>query len=332
MATIGAYYVKTAIRGFQERGGDIPALLAAANVAPEILHSANGRVHIEQWNQLVIHICRELDDEFMGFTSDACHWGSLALMAELVRHSDNLRGLLALATRFYNTTTRGMSMHLREDGPTATFSIELTDPSCDPDNFCLEFWLVIMHRFCSWYIGKQIKLQQVELTYTPVDYFDEFQLLFRSDNKFDSSQNALHFHSSYLQQPLIQARSQLRDFLRQIPLNFLTMPSDEDSFCARVRLLLNHHYQQQGYFIDVEEALKHLHVSEQTLRRKLQAEGSSFQKLKNDMRRDIAIEKLMQKMSITDVAMLLGFTETRSFTRAFKQWTGVSPSSYRKQR
>ena len=51
--------------------------------------------------------------------------------------------------------------------------------------------------------------------------------------------------------------------------------------------------------------------------------------IKDEIRRDLAIDYLvMSKRNITNISIALGFSEPRSFTRAFKHWTGVSPSKY----
>ena len=73
-------------------------------------------------------------------------------------------------------------------------------------------------------------------------------------------------------------------------------------------------------------------MSEQTIRRKLSAEGVNYQQLKDNLRSDLAM-RLLNKSSvpIQEIARLLNFSEPRAFTRAFKQWTGHSPRHFRNQ-
>ena len=74
-------------------------------------------------------------------------------------------------------------------------------------------------------------------------------------------------------------------------------------------------------------------MSEPTLRRKLGAEGKSILDLKNEVRFKLAKQQLKStNFSISDIANQLGFSESRSFSRAFKQWSGLNPLNYRKQR
>jgi len=75
---------------------------------------------------------------------------------------------------------------------------------------------------------------------------------------------------------------------------------------------------------------RELCISEATLQLKLRQRGTTFQDLLDEIRRDMAVAYLAQrKLSITEITYLTGFGDTSNFTRAFKRWTGMSPSAYR---
>ena len=73
-------------------------------------------------------------------------------------------------------------------------------------------------------------------------------------------------------------------------------------------------------------------MSTSTLQQRLTERGASFHELLNDIRRDLACNYLKQsRVSVTEITFLLGFTDVSNFTRAFKRWTGMSPTRYRGQ-
>jgi AraC-like DNA-binding protein len=72
-------------------------------------------------------------------------------------------------------------------------------------------------------------------------------------------------------------------------------------------------------------------VSTATLRRNLSREGQSFRSLRRDVLYDQAQRLLLSERSIADIADLLGFSDVRSFNRAFRQWSGETPNTYRRQ-
>jgi AraC-like DNA-binding protein len=78
------------------------------------------------------------------------------------------------------------------------------------------------------------------------------------------------------------------------------------------------------------EVASMLYMSESSLRRRLQGEHTSYQAIKDEVRCEVAIDKLLNENArVADLAELLGFTEASSFVRSFKSWTGHTPRSYR---
>jgi AraC-like DNA-binding protein len=73
-------------------------------------------------------------------------------------------------------------------------------------------------------------------------------------------------------------------------------------------------------------------MAEQTLRRRLRQESTTYREIKESIRRETAVQKLIgSRMSVQDLAYLVGYSEPRAFTRAFHQWTGSSLAQYREK-
>jgi AraC-like DNA-binding protein len=73
-----------------------------------------------------------------------------------------------------------------------------------------------------------------------------------------------------------------------------------------------------------------LHLSERTLRRRLQAEGTRHKKLVEEIRQELATRYLESSdLGVADIAFLLGFSQAAAFNRAFRRWTGKTPGEYR---
>ena len=79
-----------------------------------------------------------------------------------------------------------------------------------------------------------------------------------------------------------------------------------------------------------EQVAKTLNMSVSTLRRRLLEEDTTYQKIKDDCRRQSAIDYMNSpQLSINDVAGLMGFDEPSAFFRSFKRWTAMTPGEYR---
>lgn len=86
-----------------------------------------------------------------------------------------------------------------------------------------------------------------------------------------------------------------------------------------------------GQFPDIEVVAEALCMTSRTLRRKLEAEGTSFTDLLSSVRKALAIDYLSStRMGADDIAAAIGFSDAVSFRHAFKRWTGKSPSEYRR--
>ena len=330
MATIGTHYIHSALGGAKARGVDTRALLRAARIPEKPLRNPNARIHVDLVAKLYRSIIVELNDEFMGFTERPCKHGTFALMAEWVSTAETLEELLQKGIRFYNQITDEVQMQLEYEGDHVYLTTEFRRPELDFEHFYIEYWHVVWHRFASWFIGKPIKLLGAYINYTPL-VADEFALLFRCPTHLKSKYNRLMFHRSYLTAPLVKSNHELQVYLTRSPIDILTIPGEDTSLTAHINQLLQPKPNTVLNLPSAPDLAQTLGMSEQTLRRKLSAEGVNYQQLKDNLRSDLAM-RLLNKSSvpIQEIARLLNFSEPRAFTRAFKQWTGVPPGIYRR--
>lgn len=142
--------------------------------------------------------------------------------------------------------------------------------------------------------------------------------------------NCIIFDARTLERPILSSHRQLHDGFRQQAEQQLSQQHHSQSWSERVTQLLVQGWQQG---IPTLEALaRSFQVSPRHLQRQLQSEGSHFQGLLDQVRRELALKQLRDpSVSIQTVAFGLGFSEPSAFHRAFKRWTGQTPQSYRSQ-
>ncbi|UTW46524.1 AraC family transcriptional regulator [bacterium SCSIO 12696] len=330
MATIGIHYVNAALQGARKQGLSCQELLLAADIQPALLEEPDSRVHADQMTKLVQLIWQRMGDEFMGFVEPRCKNGTFALMADTVSHCHNLDGLLRKGIHFYNLFTDGIAMSIECHGELAEVTINFTAPQLDSQQFYREFWLVIWHRFPSWYIGESIHLSSVELDYPAPEYEAELRHIFPCQLHFCQPACKLVFQRSYLDKPLVRSPLELEQFLTNSPADLMTIPGEDHSLSAQIQRMIVKDTNDGLLFPKIDVLARMLKISPQTLHRRLIADGTSYQQIKNHIRRDVAISKLVKEQcSVEEVSRIAGFSEPSSFTRAFKQWTGMSPRDYR---
>ena len=329
MATISIHHVKTALTGLNNHGFSNNEVLIEAGINPKLLELPTARVSENQMSSLVQQIRKVLDDEFMGFTKTACKLGAFEHMVESVRRCDNLREALQMGMSFYNLLTDDIHTTLLEQGNQAIIIIDFAHTELDPEYFYLEFWMIIWHRLASWIIGTRIPLNKTLLIHKVPKHANELSVMFPGPLLLNSNSNELQFDAYYLDQHLIRTPAEIDDFLIHAPADLLTIPDNQHSLQNRITRLLDPTNQSELSFPSISALAKTLNISPQTLHRKLNHEGVSYQKIKDNIRRDVALTKLIQeRLPVHHVAAITGFSESRSFTRAFKRWTGLSPREY----
>jgi AraC-like DNA-binding protein len=326
MAKVDIHYFREALNCAVRNGfnGDEILSTLAIVIAPN-----QQRVDDEQMTRLVQYVWAKLNDEFLGCTNQPCKIGIFPFMARHVLHYKSLGEMLKQGISFYNLVTDDIQMKLVKNGDFAELEFIFLHPERDPNHFFLEFWLIIWHRFSSWLIDVKIPLSQVCFTHARPTHYQEAKLLFSCRHSFNRPIVKLCFYTKYLDLPCARSKQELTRFLRESPADLITIPGSEHSFKAKIIAILIHHESDILYCPSFESIALNLNMSAQTLRRRLNVEGTSYPMIKDEIRRDLAIEYLLKSNeSIADIANALGFSEPRSFTRAFKQWTGISPSKY----
>lgn len=335
MASINTHYIISALGGARRKGLDANQLIHSAGINAGKLVHPDSRFDVQQVALLYDGIALALNDEFMGFTERPIKVGTFELMTEWVSTASTLRELYERGIRFYNQITDELQMSLEVQGDHVYLTTQMRQPELDAEHFYIEYWHVIWHRFGCWYIDQPIKLVSAYINYTPIDPI-EFSLLFRCPTNFKSRFNRLVFHRDYLDMPLVKTPTDLSNFLSNAPVDLLTIPGEDTSIIAKTRQLLEPRQlrtNEQLILPQSKELAEKLGMSEPTLRRKLSAEGSSVQDIKNEVRLKLAKQQLKStSLSVKEVAEQLGFSESRAFSRAFKQWTGLNPANYRRQR
>jgi AraC-like DNA-binding protein len=140
--------------------------------------------------------------------------------------------------------------------------------------------------------------------------------------------NAIVFRTSDAQQRFVTRNAELLAVLAPQFEEELKRDADDENFVERVRLAVQQHL--IGRRPNIEDIAGALHISARTLQRRLQDEGSSFQRVLGEARRHLARHYLNNStLELNEAAYLLGYEDGNSFVRAFRSWEGVPPARWR---
>jgi len=142
--------------------------------------------------------------------------------------------------------------------------------------------------------------------------------------------NAIVFRASDAQRPFVTRNAELLQMLAPQFEEELKQESGDEHFAERVRVLVQQ--KLTGRRPTIEDIADALHISSRTLQRRLQDEGSSFQRVLEEARHQLARHYLNNSvLELNEAAYLLGYEDGNSFVRAFRAWEGVPPARWREK-
>lgn len=338
--TISLRAVRSLLGVAMAQGHDIGVLLDAAGFDFNPLLEGPDQVSMRLYSRLYRLVMEALQDEAFGL--NARHRsppGTFRMMCRYIIHCGTLRDALVRMAEFFDFCDRfsdsaappRVAYTLSARGEMAVCRFHGQADRTAPSSFSADASvLYMMQRLCSWLIGRPLPLIKVSFSGGEVENAGRYADLFACPLVFGEDEPALWLPADVLNAPVVQNEESLAEFLRLAPYPLIAPvdSNEQQSTRMRVRQLLM--ASPGDSMPSVEDVAEAMHMSPRTLHRHLSLEATTFQKLKDECRKELAIAYIGRpELSITAVSLLMGFQDTSTFYRAFKKWTGASPGEYR---
>lgn len=316
------------LQGAARSGVELPRLFADVGLDPSLLADPAARIDRRKFIDLLLAVMQQTEDEFLGFGDGfRTRPGTFSMMAHAVINSPTLEKAIRRALNFYelfglNTMAR---LELREHEAVILFSVG----PMDFRDFIVETLVFISIRFFGWLIGKPIVPIRITLDFPPSPGAGQYKELFPCPVLYGQTRSQVVLDRSYMDLPLVQNPLSLSKFLKDSIAQLIDGNFHSVGLPAQIRAIISKEYGNN--FPDFQVICEKLNMTPQTLRRRLKEGNASYQEIKDSIRKDASIYYLSKPdLSIDEIAMLMGFSEASSFHRAFKKWTGKTPSAFRK--
>ena len=301
-------------------------VLAACGIAPQVLATPDARVPAAAFGALWLAVADELDDEFFGLDSRRMKVGSFALLCHALLAHATVGGALREAQRGFNLFLDDVRVEAVIDGSRARLLLHNRIQPLALRRFADEALLVMLHGLTCWLAGRRVPLRAIAFAWPRPAHAGEYRRMFGAALSFDAPATSIEFDAAVLRARRVPSGASLREFLRDAPQSVFLKQVGAPAWVERVRRRL-----RRGADWPAADAVAaEWGVSAVTLRRKLAAEGTSWQRVVDELRHDLALRLLSQRaLSIEQVAESLGYGDARSLHRAFRKWTGAAPGAYR---
>lgn len=338
-ASVAAGFVRGMLAGVIARGGDAGGLLARAGIDATLLADAAPaqtppRVPVERYAALYNLINAELDDEGFGLFSTPLRVGSFELLCRGVLGAPTLAEVLDRLGRYLRVLLPDVAMSVEVHGDDARLSLRECRPLGAGRVFAFEWLLRLLHGLACWLVARSVPLDTVSFPYPRPVHVADYALIYTARSHFveDGAPGDVlvaRFAANLLELPVRRDETALAAFLVGAPGRLTTLYRRDREMVQRVRDRLRAALPKS---LTLAQVAQSLHLSPRTLHRRLEDEGSSFQAIKDALRRDQAISRLAKTRDpLAQVAADLGYADASAFYRAFVGWTGEAPTHYRKR-
>ena len=175
-----------------------------------------------------------------------------------------------------------------------------------------------------------VPVRAAEFSYPVPDDTRALKRAFGSNLKFGCEVSCLYFSREVVRYPLIDVGFELDNNLLAATRSVFDEPAKVDPFLRDTRVAIRRAL--PGGTLTIDSLAVELGISRRTLQRRLSALGSSFKKILQDVREEQSRRYLDDpRLAVTEIALLLGYSDQASFSNAFKAWCGCAPTEYRQR-
>jgi AraC-like DNA-binding protein len=318
-------WVKAIGRALDEAGCDGAALLAGAGFDLKALDGPDTRCPLANTGRLWELALAATGDPAFGvklarqFKHTTFHALGYGLTA-----SSTLKEAFERVQRFSHVVSDAIEYRFVKRGREYHFLIE---PKTAVPQESVDALVGMYIRMCRGLVGRHYSPLAIELRRPRPAVLEDFERQWRAPIRFGGEQNRLIFDAESIERLLDSGNPELARLSDAVCTRYLAR-IERSNIGARVRQVLMQRLPTSEP--SQEEVAESLNVSARTLQRKLSDRHTTFKEILDETRHALALEYLSAPQhSVAEITHLLGFSRSSAFTRAFRRWTGLSPSSWR---
>ncbi|MCL6416426.1 AraC family transcriptional regulator [Aestuariirhabdus sp. Z084] len=325
-----AHHIKgigPALNAMQTLGFSPEQCFAGSGLEPETLSAPGQQITLLQQEQFYRHLLQLSGNPLLGLELGRAyrleHYG---MFGYAMLSTNNLRECAELGSRFSALAFSLFRIRFIEQEGWARLQFHPLHPiapdllafHCDRD-------LMACWQGVSTALGKTIPLHSISLMHDQHSARKTYEQRFGCPVGFDAPWAELCFESSLLDTPMPCPDPETSQYFLTQCQRMIAQLSRQSPFIDRVRQTL---METPGHFPDIEVVAQRLNTSVRTLRRRLAEQETSFRRLLDEIRYQLARDYLKGGLRVAEVAALLDYSETANFTHAFKRWSNTTPSDF----
>ncbi len=324
---VDAVWARRVVAELDRAGLAASELLSAVGLRPEQLAEPDALIPFDAHVTLFENAARALREPCFGYRlGSTVELTEAGLLAYVTLNSQDLGGALRNLCRYLPILTEGYVCELRREADEVRLLFSPAAPEGMGSRQLPEFGVTLMVRICDAITGHRVRPVRIELRHDPACAMLARHLGVPVTG--DQPHSALVLDAASLAAPVVNADARLLELLRRYADGVLARRAGKDDLVARAErwILENLHTGHVG----VTRLARSVGMSDRTLARRLAEDGLTPAGLVDDLRRQLADRYLAERaFPLGRITYLLGYSDLSAFTRAFRRWTGRTPSEWR---
>ena len=312
------------------KGLDWEAFCAYAGVDTGLGGGADARIETEELERIVQSAADYTKDPAFGLHQGrAMHLTDLGVLGYVMLHSRTIGDALAAYQKYNDVVCSQYNAEIEIAGDLAVIRMVPRQPGRGFSRHCIEDMAASLVQIMFQLSGKPVRLTGASFSHARQAPAEDYAAAFGgAPLLFEQEQNALSFRKEVLDDPVLGADSRLFAVFEGVAEDARKMLAKGAVLSSRLREWILSC--MPSFFPTLHDAAREMRMSPRTLQARLKEEETTYNRLANDVRRELAKRYLAQpEHTVAEIAYLLHFSEPSSFHAAFKRWTGKAPGEYR---
>ncbi|MBQ0732462.1 MAG: AraC family transcriptional regulator [Oleispira antarctica] len=317
------------VRMGQEKGISQDALLENTEIDPAAFSDPKALLTYQQVIILTNNTLRLSNEPTLGIElGKAININQFGMLGYAILSCANVRQALNLGLKYHVLIDPAFNFEVVEQGEITSVRLTSHIPIETIYNFLCDVFIANFISLARFLTGLNILPRAININRPKPDFSDRYEQFFEGCLiNWDQPRTEIVFDSSIMDAPTTLADEATAKMAESQCADILSRMGPREGIVVKVRRILLSH---PGHFPPIETVASHLATSTRTLSRSLQEVSTSYQKILDEVRKEMAIEYLnTSSLPIEEIAALIGYNDPSNFRKAFKRWTGNPPSYYR---